>query len=212
MSIHDKQVCLIFPALSKLTTMMVLWVGLNWLELVSEMAAFLLWVNATNRARQIKKREEKKTCSIREPWIWTARRGVENMELWWDFPGYCLTICTQFSLVSKQQVREGSRKQQNWKYALRKCTWERKHLSSVARNWEQGAKKHLLCPRYCGLASLYEYTGLHQRVCPQLKCSSSYISSGKVMLVLEHTAVYLLCGANGRLKLHWRAACQTTCK
>lgn len=59
-------------------------------------------------AREIekKKKNEKMTCSVCELWIWAAHRGVESMELWWDFPGYCLTMCTQSSAVSKQQVRK----------------------------------------------------------------------------------------------------------
>lgn len=58
-----------------------------------------------------KKRNKTRTCSVCELWIWAAHRGVESMDLWWDFPGYCLTTCMQRSSASKQKVRERHRKQ-----------------------------------------------------------------------------------------------------
>lgn len=71
-----------------------------------------------HRARKINKREGKKdlftmwavdlNCS-KKSWKHGALVG---------FPRVFLSICKHLSSVSKQQVREGCRKQQNWKYAL----------------------------------------------------------------------------------------------
>lgn len=66
-------------------------------------------------ARQIKKGRGKKGLFDTWAGIWTAHRRVENRELCWAFPGYCLTVCTELSSMSKQKVKEVL-ETANWSY------------------------------------------------------------------------------------------------
>lgn len=76
---------------------------------------------------------------------------------------------------------------------------ERKSISLESEGKEQ---RNACCgQRHWGWGSLYEHTGLHRGACPQLKCPRSGMSPGAEVW-LEHTAVCLLWGAAGRLKLH----------
>lgn len=98
----------------------------------------------------------------------------------------------------QQQVRERHR---TAKLEIRseKYMQERKHLSSVSRTQEQGAKNHLLYPETPGSGQPQQYTGLCHRACPWLKGSSSNISSAKKVLAPAHCRVSSLWG-------RWEAA------
>lgn len=78
---------------------------------------------------------------------------------------------------------------------------ERKHLSGVDRNQEQGAKNRLLYPETRGFG---QPTGVHRLVSSSLSLAEvlqQLYFIRKKMFLLQHTDVYPLCGADGRLKL-----------